>query len=130
LSIQAYTPTHIKAIDCGKAAYGPTHRYVLQDMIELGATLYRVGRYESALNKYLEVLPHKEKQCGGRNHLDISRLLSRIGRCYKHMRNKDAAKDYFTQAMTVDQELFGKEHPEVAADLVRVCTHHRRKYSD
>jgi tetratricopeptide (TPR) repeat protein len=109
-----------KSIEAGRAAFGPEHRYVVQDLMDLGNLLYVHGSYEAALLKYEEALAIKTKQLGGM-HKDVSRLLNRVGMVHKSMGNRDAAREKFAAALEADKDLYGgNDHPEVASDLANL----------
>ncbi|MEM8598848.1 MAG: serine/threonine-protein kinase [Bacteroidota bacterium] len=99
-----------------EALVGPSHRYALQNRIELAKVHQRLGQFDTAAHHFTELLAAARSSLGA-NHPEFAQYLSNYG-AFNVVRGRlDLAEDAYEEALAIRQAALPAEHPGIASTL-------------
>jgi tetratricopeptide (TPR) repeat protein/tRNA A-37 threonylcarbamoyl transferase component Bud32 len=106
----------LRALEHNRRAFGPHHPYVADPLLNLGNLELEGGNGASALARYREALTILQG-VPNQNRRRIANVLSNATAAAVHVGDVEAAERYGSKARTEMIEVFGPDHPNVAAPL-------------
>ena len=101
-----------QALTIQKAIYGETHPSVVITLNHLSKTLFAMEDKEKAKAKhYGERALQLAFQVYDKKHPSVAIILSNLGGLFLSENNYAKAREYYSQALTINREIFGENHP-------------------
>ena len=105
-----------RALVMDRALYGPSHAFVADVLINLGAIRFEWGRFPEAERYYREALTINRAWYGP-NHPETASNLTALGRALASEQKLAEADTVLRTALEVSERVYGPVHPRVASAL-------------
>ncbi len=101
-----------------KTILGENHELVADLSSSLGVSFYKLAQYNLAETNYKNALNIYLIHSPDSNSRDVSRILNNLGGLNSELGNHKLAESQIIKAIDIDRKIFGKFHPNVAADQI------------
>ncbi|EAR88470.1 tetratricopeptide repeat protein (macronuclear) [Tetrahymena thermophila SB210] len=96
-----------------------THPETAQSVFHTASCLFQLGKYEQALERYLQCLEMR-LQVFFNDHSEVATSLCQIGVCLFRLTKTEEAKKYLIESLEMRQRLFKGDHTDTAQSLMQL----------